>query len=110
LLYVEVAETPAQRRRGLMNRSSLADDAGMVFIFFNATTTGFWMKDTSIPLTVAFFGKDGRILRILDMDPCSKEPCHIYYPGLRYWGALEVNQGALGKWDVSVGDTFHLVQ
>src|SRR5688572_30779452 len=55
LLEVEVAETDEQRRYGLMFRKSLDDDSGMVFIFFEPASGGFWMKNTLIPLSVAFF-------------------------------------------------------
>ena len=104
LVNVEVADTEEERARGLMHRESLDEDAGMLFIFFEPTSSGFWMKNTKIPLSIAFFDMDGRILRILDMEPCKKEPCRIYSPGVEYLGALEVNQGAFQDWGVSVGD------
>ena len=104
MLTVEVAETDEDRARGLMGRTSLADDHGMVFIFFEEHFGGFWMKNTLIPLSIAFFGQDGEILDILDMKPCKKDPCPTYDPGVSYWGALEVNRGAFGDWGVSVGD------
>ena len=52
------------------------------------------MKDTLIPLSIAFAGEDGTILAILDMDPCEADPCEIYDPDVSYRSALEVNQGA----------------
>ncbi len=104
LLDVEVAQTDEQRARGLMGRRFLPEDAGMVFIFFDRTRGGFWMKNTRIPLSIAFFDHDGKIIEILDMDPCRKEPCEIYSPDERYWGALEVNQGAFEEWGVEEGD------
>lgn len=110
LVYVEVAQTPEQWELGLMFRESLAEDRGMVFIFFKPTECCFWMKNTLIPLSIAFFGKNGRIRRILDMEPCREDPCPVYVPGVRYWGALEVNQGAFEKWGVSEGDVIHLNQ
>jgi hypothetical protein len=51
------------------------------------------MKNTLIPLSIAFFDRQGVILRILDMEPCRADPCPVYYPGVVYQGALEVNQG-----------------
>ncbi|MGI8709343.1 MAG: DUF192 domain-containing protein [Actinomycetota bacterium] len=104
MLTVEVAETDEDRAQGLMGRTSLPDDHGMVFIFFEEHLGGFWMKNTLIPLSIAFFGQDGEILEILDMKPCKKDPCPTYDPGVPYWGALEVNRGAFGAWGVSVGD------
>jgi uncharacterized membrane protein (UPF0127 family) len=110
LLDVEVAQTVSQRERGLMFRKSLAPDAGMVFIYFEPTTGGFWMKNTLIPLSIAFFGREGRILDIFDMTPCRRDPCRLYSPGVRYWGALEVNRGAFARWGVEVGDEIRLTQ
>jgi uncharacterized membrane protein (UPF0127 family) len=101
---VEVADTDPERQRGLMQRTSLAADAGMVFVFPSETAGGFWMKNTLIPLSIAFYGADGRIARILDMEPCRRDPCRVYDPGVAYVGALEVNQGAFRRWNVSEGD------
>jgi uncharacterized membrane protein (UPF0127 family) len=108
LFTVELAVTNSERRRGLAGRTSLGATDGMAFLFFRPTRQGFWMKDTSIPLTVAFFNDKGKILKILDMEPCRSTPCHVYRPGVAYDGALEVNQGALQSRGVDVGDTVHL--
>jgi uncharacterized protein len=101
---VEIAETPVQRKLGLMHRESLASEAGMVFLFAKETRGGFWMKNTLIPLSIAFFDADGRILRILDMEPCEADPCPVHDPEVAYHGALEVNKGAFAQWGVSEGD------
>jgi uncharacterized protein len=108
LFTVELAVTDSERSRGLAGRKSLGANNGMAFLFFRPTRQGFWMKDTSIPLTVAFFDDKGKILKILDMEPCRAAPCHVYKPGVTYDGALEVNQGALERRGVDVGDTVHL--
>ena len=108
MLTVEVAETDEDRAQGLMGRTSLPDDHGMVFIFFEEHLGGFWMKDTLIPLSIAFFGQDGEILEILDMTPCKSDPCPSYDPDVPYWGALEVNRGAFDDWGVSVGDRIRM--
>ena len=110
LVTVEVAETPEQHERGLTGRASLPEDEGMVFVFFEERDTGFWMKDTSIPLSVAFFDAEGTIVRILDMDPCTDDPCPVYDPGTGYMGALEVNQGAFDEWDIEEGDHLQLTR
>lgn len=107
-LAVEVADSDAERQRGLMERTSLAPDAGMVFVFPSESTGGFWMKNTLIPLSIAFYDAGGRIVRILDMEPCRQDPCPVYDPGVAYVGALEVNQGAFGRWNVSEGDRLRL--
>jgi uncharacterized membrane protein (UPF0127 family) len=108
LVRVEIADNPAERRVGLMNRESLPRDVGMAFIFFEDHSGGFWMKDTLIPLSIAFFDVEGEILKILDMEPCHKDPCPIYDPDVNYRGALEVNQGAFERWGVAVGDTLRI--
>ena len=104
LLKVEVAEKPEQRARGLMFRESLPQDYGMVFFFFEDTQAVFYMKDTLVPLSIAFFDADGKILKILDMEPCEEDPCQTYNPGVTYRGALEVEQGSFEKWGVMEGD------
>ena len=100
----EVAESPAQREFGLMYRESLAPEAGMVFLFEKDVQGGFWMKNTLIPLSIAFFDRRGKILRIMGMEPCREDPCPVYDPGVAYRGALEVNQGAFERWGVSRGN------
>ena len=101
---VEIAATDEARERGLMFRTRLAPRAGMAFLFSRDVTAAFWMKNTLIPLSVAFFDARGKIVRILDMAPCRAEPCPVYDPRTSYRGALEVNRGAFGRWHVHVGD------
>jgi uncharacterized protein len=105
---VEIAETARQRQHGLMNRRFLPANAGMVFLYPNDVRGGFWMKNTRIPLSIAFYGSDGRILRIMDMAPCRRDPCRVYDPGVAYRGALEVNRGAFRSWGVKRGDRITL--
>jgi uncharacterized protein len=107
---VEIADSQEEREVGLMHRESLPDDAGMIFLFEDEITGGFWMKNTLIPLSIAFAGADGEILRILDMEPCEADPCEIYDPGVAYASALEVNQGAFAAWGVEEGDLLTLEQ
>ena len=107
-LDVEIAETEAQRDFGLMLRKSLPDDAGMAFLFPSDTKATFWMKDTLIPLSVAFADGDGKILAILDMEPCKADPCPVYDPGVSYRTALEVNKGALTRLGVRRGDVLEI--
>jgi uncharacterized membrane protein (UPF0127 family) len=107
---VEIADTQEEREVGLMNREFLPDDAGMIFLFEEEIAGGFWMKNTLIPLSIAFMGGDGTILRILDMEPCEADPCEIYDPGVSYQSALEVNQGAFASWGVEEGDLLTLEQ
>jgi uncharacterized membrane protein (UPF0127 family) len=105
---VEVADTLQERTTGLMNREELDEDAGMVFLVPEPTDGPFWMKDTLIPLSVAFWDREGRIFRILDMEPCREETCPKYEPGGLWWGAVEVNQGFFEDRGVEVGDRVRL--
>ena len=104
LFRLEIADTDELRARGLIGRDRLAEDTAMAFLWSEDTATAFHMKDTRIPLTVAFFDAEGRILRLLEMVPCSADPCPAYDPGLRYRGALEVNAGAFERRGVRPGD------
>jgi uncharacterized protein len=92
---VWIAGDEALRQRGLMGRESMPSDAGMLFVFETPTIGGFWMKDTLIPLSIAFIDEDGQVLQILDMQPCTADPCEIYTPdpGAPYLYALEANLG-----------------
>ena len=84
---------PDTRQRGLMHREELPAGTGMVFRFPEAHSGGFWMKNTLIPLSIAFFDSTGEVLAVLDMEPCSQDPCPSYDPDVTYAGALEVNRG-----------------
>ena len=108
-LSVEIAETEAQRAQGLMERRSLPEDEGMVFLYDETqpASAGFYMFRTRIPLDIAFFDASGAIVRILTMQPCeSPNPgvCRIYQPGVGYRGALEVNAGWFERHGVAEGD------
>jgi uncharacterized membrane protein (UPF0127 family) len=108
---VSVADTPSSRERGLMGRTSLQADRGMVFLFTDAggpVTTRFWMKDTAIPLSIAFWDASGRIVAIRDMVPCTSDPCRTYGSPMPYVGALEVNRGFFRIHGIVVGDRVEL--
>ena len=107
-LVVEVSDTADERERGLMHREDLAPLDGMAFVWRHPTTGSFWMKDTLIPLSIAFWDADGRIVAILDMEPCEADPCPTYDPGLTYAGAVEVEQGAFERHGITVGDRIEL--
>ena len=104
VLQVEIASTQADRRKGLMGRRSLPAKAGMVFAYPENVTWGFWMKNTLIPLDIAFYDARGRIVRIFTMTPCRRDPCRVYSPGIPYRAALEVNAGSFERWNVKTGD------
>jgi uncharacterized membrane protein (UPF0127 family) len=108
VLQVEIAETADQRSLGLMHRRSLPRNAGMVFLFDEPDTGAFWMKNTLIPLSIAFYDARGKILRVLDMEPCRADPCRLYSPGVTYRGALEVNRGTFKRLGIGRGDVIRL--
>jgi uncharacterized membrane protein (UPF0127 family) len=101
-LTVELAVTPYTRSCGLSRRSSLSEDRGMLFVYPKPQKLSFWMKDTLIPLSIAFIDDAGRITGIQKMDPT---PPRRFYtsPGWARF-ALEVNQGWFEKNGIGVGD------
>lgn len=90
LIRAEVVADYETRARGLMHRKSLAQNAGMLFIFDNQSIHCMWMKNTLIPLSVAFIDDNGTIVNIADMEPHS-EASHCAAQPVRY--ALEMNRG-----------------
>ncbi|GEK47569.1 hypothetical protein HPA02_18520 [Bisbaumannia pacifica] len=108
-LEVELAETPAERRRGLMGRDHLDAEAGMLFLYdgLQSPESGFWMYRTGIPLDIAFIDAAGRIAAIHSMSPCDGEDpsqCRAYPAGVTYRAALEVNAGYFAARGVGIGD------
>lgn len=74
IVAAEVARTPSERRRGLMQRNFLPEDHGMLFVFEAPQRVCMWMKDTPLPLSVAFLDARGVVLNIADMEPLSLKP------------------------------------
>ena len=97
---VEVAVTPDQRAVGLMNRFSLRPDHGMLFVFERPEPLAFWMKNTFIPLSIAFIAPDGRIVNIEDMKPQSEETHWSKGPALY---ALEMRKGWFAERGIGPG-------
>jgi uncharacterized membrane protein (UPF0127 family) len=102
VIQAELARTETQRSRGLMKRRNLEDGRGMLFVFDRDQILSFWMKDTLIPLSIAFIAADGRILEIRDMEPLDLTTIRSSR-SVRY--ALEVPQGWFGRAGIRVGDT-----
>ena len=100
-IRAEVANTEDSRRQGLMFRDRLGDGAGMIFLYPVPEVTAMWMKNTRIPLSVAFIDRGGRILNIEDMAPFS-EGAHASRGEAAY--ALEVNRGWFSKRGIKAGD------
>lgn len=112
-LQAEIAHTPARRRRGLMERTDLPADAGMIFLFpeEQPASAGFWMHRTRIPLDIAYLGRTGVIVRTLQMEPCRALLslfCRRYPPGVPFHAALEVNRGFFAARGISEGDRVRL--
>jgi len=100
-IFVEIADTPEERAEGLMFRSSLPEDHGMLFVFPEPRPLGFWMKNTSIPLSIAYIDDDGTVLEIHDMEPHSLKSVRSRQPA---GYALEVNQGTFDRLGIAPGD------
>lgn len=105
-LQTEIADTQAKRAKGLMLRTTLGTDAGMLFVFPDNQIRCFWMKNTLIPLSIAYIDNQGKILEIADMFPlderpvCSKKEARF---------ALEVNQHWFKKNLITVGDRIYQI-
>ncbi|MBW5801312.1 DUF192 domain-containing protein [Halomonas elongata] len=108
-LTVELASSTAERNQGLMERDTLAEDAGMLFLYdaVQPAANGFWMYRTRIALDVAFLDAEGRINDIRHMQPCrsaSPSDCPVTRPSQPYHAALEVNAGYFEAKGIEVGD------
>ncbi len=100
LVRAELALSDEERARGLMYRDTLGQNEGMVFRFANNGKACMWMKNTPLPLSVAFIAEDGRIINIEDMAPQTLDP-HCATQPARY--ALEMNRGWFGKRNIKPG-------
>ena len=101
LIRAEVAADTDSRARGLMFRERLATNEGMLFVFEQPSTQCFWMRNTLVPLTIAFLADDGRIVNTADMEPKS-EASHCSGESVRF--ALEMERGWFAKRGLSRGD------
>jgi len=98
--YAELAATPSSRRYGLMGRQHLPADHGMLFVFAEPAQLCFWMKNTPLPLTVAFIDAAGSIVNLADMQPHSLDPHCAIAPALY---ALEAEQGWFARYGITPG-------
>jgi uncharacterized membrane protein (UPF0127 family) len=101
-LTAEVAVTPVEVATGLMNRFSLKPDHGMLFIFEHPQPLAFYMRNTYVPLSIAFIGADGRILNIEDMQPQTEDTHWSKGPALY---ALEMKKGWFAERGIIAGAT-----
>lgn len=107
LLDTEVAETPAQKAQGLMWRETLGQDSAMLFILDDRQQQCFWMRNTLIPLTLAYIDRNGHIVEFFDMQPLSDETHCATQPA--QFG-LEVNQGWFADKGIILGDRIRLIE
>ncbi len=99
-MTIELARTDAERARGLMGRESMPENHGMLFVYLNPSRARFWMKDTLIPLSIAFISSERTIIAIEDMEAQSLDTHGAPSP---YLYALEANQGWFARYRVEVG-------
>ncbi|MGN8554261.1 UNVERIFIED_CONTAM: DUF192 domain-containing protein [Microbacterium sp. SLM126] len=99
-IQAEVAGTPEARERGLMYRKSMPANAGMLFVFEEKAGHCFWMRNTNLPLSIAFLADDGSIVNIEDMKP-QTEDNHCPRAAVRY--ALEMNKGWFAQKGIKPG-------
>src|SRR5215831_18730344 len=103
-LDVQVAADDASREKGLMGVTDLPENHGMAFRWDSPTDATFWMKDTLIPLSIAFVDQDGKVVTIKEMTPCTADPCTTYAADGSYTMAIEANANWFEDHDVAVGD------
>ena len=104
---VEIADDLPEQERGLMERTALGEDRGMLFVYSDEEVRSFWMKNTLIPLSIAYIASDGRIVDLQDMKPLDDDPPH-YVSAEPAQYALEVNQGFFEERGIKVGDSARL--
>jgi len=107
-LYVEIADSPGERSRGLMGVESMPANEGMAFIFDEPVLSPFWMKDTLIPLSIAFVDEEERVIGVRDMQPCEADPCPTYGVDEPYVLAIEANLGWFDDHGIGAGDRAEL--
>lgn len=100
-IVAEVAAAPEQRQIGMMMRTQMAQHEGMLFVFDAPARQCFWMRNTPLPLAIAFVADDGRIVNIAEMQPRSDDP-HCSQQPVRF--ALEMNRGWFDKRGIKPGD------
>ncbi|MCW5660302.1 MAG: DUF192 domain-containing protein [Burkholderiaceae bacterium] len=99
-IRAQLAITPMQRQIGLMHRREMPSHEGMLFVFDEPSQQCFWMRNTLIPLTIAFLADDGTVVNLADMKPQSDDS-HCSAKPVRY--ALEMNQGWFAKRGIKPG-------
>ena len=100
---LEVAQDRAAREKGLMNRESLDENTGMLFVFDAPGNHGFWMKNTLIPLDIIWLSKSQQVIHYVQAQPCTTENCTVYRPSPTAQAAYVVELNP-GPFDGKIGD------
>ena len=96
IIFVELAITPEDRQRGLMERDLLEKDNGMLFVFSEEDAYSFWMKNMKISLDIIWINADGNVVYFVEgAPPCVQSPCQTYSPNADALYVLEVNPGVV---------------
>ncbi len=106
-VFAEIARSFQERQTGLMFRTSLVEDEGMIFVFDKEDRYTFWMKNTLIPLDMIFISKDKKVIECLEeVQPCKQDPCPSYGTNKELtMFILEVNSGFCRKHKINVGNS-----
>ena len=105
-VVAEVARSPAEREQGLKDRDEVPDGTGMLFVFEDERVRQFWMRDTYVPLDIAYLNADFRIVSIHPLEPLNEEPVSSEGPAMF---ALEVRQGWFAEHGIEAGDTAEVI-
>lgn len=108
-VLVEIADSPEERSRGLMDRDSLPGNYGMLFVFDSENIHGFWMKNTLIPLDGIWINSRSEVVDVMTMFPCAKDPCPVYTPRSDAQYVVEVNAGVAKNWNIVPGTIVQIV-
>jgi len=106
-LTVELAKTATEQERGLSYRDSMPLDHGMLFVFDNEATVGFWMHEMRFPLDIIWFNSQRQVVYIQqNLEPCTPQNCPVFNPSIGAMYVLEVNAGFVKSHNVTLGQTF----
>lgn len=108
---VELAVTPAEREVGLMYRTELAPNRGMLFVYPDPQRVSFWMKQTLIPLDILFFDGEGRLVQsYANVQPCRRDPCRNYSNEIPAQYVLEVAAGTAERLSIKLGNRLEILK
>lgn len=109
-LKTEIADTPFKRQQGLMNRETLADNTGMLFIFKEEGRYSFWMKNMRFALDIIWINEQKKIVELSEnIPPCWAADCPIFQPQEKIKYTLEVTSGFIDKNKIKVGDYLEVI-